>query len=151
VLPASRFVEGINTLTVAIVPGRGPRLERVVSFAVLAAAPATRPKIPPALDKTADLPVPAGMRGFARPAEAVPPAKPTRPAPAPAGWRPPKPARVAKIKDALQRQQHRSQKTVAALSKRVELVRSRAVPAKPSKTETPEVKSAEPVSPRQIG
>jgi hypothetical protein len=129
VLPASRFVEGINTLTVALVPGRGPRLERVVSFAVLAAVPVSRPKIPPPRDKTADLPLPTSIRGFAHLPGDAPAMKPGKPAPAPAAGRPQKPSRTAKIKDALERQQHRSQKTAAALSKRVDLVRERTRPA----------------------
>lgn len=138
-LPASRFVEGPNAITIAIIPGRGPRIERAVTFAVFPGAPARPLRDPPITDKPRELPALGALRGFTVQSAAAPPAaadrKPTR---VKGGWRPPKEKRQEDVRRSLDRQKARSRKTSDALVERAALVRSRVrahgVEGKPDKS-----------------
>ena len=126
-LPASRFVEGPNAITIAIIPGRGRRIERAVTFVVFPGAPARPPRVPLITDKTRELPALDALRGFTvRPAAAPPDAADRKPIRVKGGGRPPKEKRQEDVQRSLNRQKARSRQTSDALDERAALVRSRA-------------------------
>jgi hypothetical protein len=126
-LPASRFVEGPNTITIAIIPGRGPSIERAVTFVVFPGAPARPPRVPPITDKTRELPGLGALRGFTVwPAAGPPQASDRKPMRVKGGGRPPKGKRQKDVQRSLDRNKARARQTSDALDKRAALVRSRA-------------------------
>ena len=129
-LPADRFVEGPNTIAVAVIPGRGPRLEQSVSFAVFRGQPAKRPKIPAIKDPTYEVPIPGGLRGF-EPGKKKPAPADGRPAKSDLTWTPLKKDRIEAARSAAARQSAKSKKTAAAISKRLETVKARVVVGAP--------------------
>lgn len=135
-LSADRFVEGPNTIAVAVIPGRGPRLEQTVSFALSGAGPAIRPKIPVIKDPTRDVPMPGGLRGF-EPGKKQPAPAGARPAKGGATWRPLKKDRVKMVQSAVAQHAAKSGKTVAAMGKRLETAKARGLAGIPHPTATP--------------
>ena len=130
-LPASGFVEGVNTLAVAVIPGRSPRVERSVSFAVFRneKSPA-KLTIPNSFRPTRDVPVPELLRAFGGDP------KPLRreegvPLPAKGSWLPPKKNRAAEVKAAIDRRAARAGETRAAVAERMAKISARSLAGVP--------------------
>jgi len=123
-LPAARFKTGPNALAVSIIPGRGPRLEQSVSFAVFAGAPASPPKIPPVPRTGAELPLPDALRAFSG-GKGFPRLDERKPMPPPKAWIPPKKERAAAVRESIAAQKKRSKMTIRDLSARLASLRGR--------------------------